>query len=116
MKPVVTLADVIAANFDREMTVRLRDLVEFDGPATAHVAGNVYDTLTQYGLKKEGWSAYPENEPRCWTEAEAIWRFKHALRDYLVAHEGSQLAWRNRPTVTKSDDGDYVVRCRLAVV
>lgn len=100
---------------------KLIDVVEFDGPQVSTIAGNKYVTLTQYGVRAEGASAYPDEDKRCWTEAEAWWRFKRALWTHLLNEIQSganikQFAWRERPFAQQAPDGDFIVRCRFAVI
>lgn len=112
----VTLRSVLDANMDSDAALRLGQLLEFDGPPTNCVGETPYQTLTQYGVKEEGESIYPDSETRCWTEAEAIWRFKRTFFAYLLERPAGQLAWRARPRVEQGPDGDYVVRCRFALL
>lgn len=92
------------------------DIIEFDGPATRCIGEKPYVTLTQFGVKGEGESAYPDDKTRHWVEAEAIWHFKRMLSRLLSEGGAQQLAWRQRPEVTQGPDGDYLVRCRLALL
>lgn len=99
-----------------EVKGALEDLIEFIGPYTHKVGDVPYITFTQYGVKAEGANRYPDDETRCWTEAEAMWRFRRAFLAYLVEHPARQLAWRCKPTLENGSDGDFIVRCRFALL
>jgi hypothetical protein len=94
----------------------LDDIIEFTGPFVYAIGKTPYISFTQYGVKEEGRAPYLDEETRCWTEAEALWRFRRAFIGYLEEHPARQLAWRSKPKVEQSQDGDYVVRCRFALL
>lgn len=94
----------------------ITDMVEFIGPCASKVGDVPYVTLTQYGVKEEGASMYPDDTIRCWSEAQAMWWFRRTFIAYLKANPARQIAWRSKPRVEQGAEGDFVVRCRFALL
>jgi hypothetical protein len=112
----VDLRDLI--DWDSSLALKL-DLQEFDGPATTSIGMTPYVTLTQFGVKEVGQPTYPDNGTRHWDRAEAVFHFKRVFWEYYVANvtdDVRQLAWRDRPKAEQSADGDWIVRCRFALL
>ena len=101
---------------DPDLILSLGSMIEFVGPMTGRIGDVPYITFVQYGVKAEGESPYPDDETRCWTQAEAVWRFRKAFVEYLLAHPSSQIAWRRKPTAEQNAAGDWVVTCRFALL
>jgi hypothetical protein len=102
--------------YERAYTT-LSDLQEFLGPFVSEIGDVQYISFTQYGVKDfERGSIYPDAETRCWTPAEAMWRFRRAFIAYLMEHPAKQIAWRCPPMLEQHSAGDYVVRCRFALL
>lgn len=86
-----------------------QEVVEFDGPATSHILGHRYVTLTHNGPKAEG---EPTPGELVWTEAEAWHRFNLTVARYLSG--AKQVAWRERPTAQQDRiRGDWRIHSRL---
>ncbi len=91
-------------------TVRLKNegALQFKGPATSHCFGVPYQTFALGGVVEEGGDVEWVDDMH-----KANKLFFGALDEYT--EDAKQIAWRSYPEITKTEDGMWTIRARLAV-
>ncbi len=112
----LTLYAIIDYHFDSQNAAPLRDLMEFDGPPWSKCEGVPYISFNQWGAREQGQNNAPAWDAKCWTEAEAIFRFRHEFFTHLITHPAKRLVWRDRPRIEQGPDGDWRVFARFALL
>lgn len=112
----LTLAAIMDYNADSQNAGAFTGLIEFDGPPFGKCNGIPYISFNQWGPREQGQNNAPSWDAKCWTEAEAVFRFRHAFFAHLLANPAKYLAWRYRPELAQDVNGDWKVYARFVLL